>query len=283
MLPRLILGTAQLCESYGLAGSSVDGSGTNTIDFLRFAFEHGIVTFDTAPIYGDSEVQLGNLVGSADIHTKFHPAQNEVDSLVASLNRLRRDRLSLVYFHTPDLAKTNPYRISRVRKEVGSLADALGASEYTLAGFHAAEEHPMIDIIQFPINLLNLTVVRKMSENGTRNTRVFARSVLGQGLLAGTLPTMPKELELKYGSVIERYARTCSELGRSMSEVALVWVRDLPWIDSVIIGPSSLVELSQLQTAWASDPLTVDERSEVESQFESIATPYDPRFWGINP
>lgn len=279
MRPRLILGTAQLCDSYGLARASVEKSGIHPTEFLRIALESGIVTFDTAPTYGDAEDHLANIDKNSDIHTKFDPGQNETVSLTHSLRRLQREQLSLVYFHAPDIAKNNPSRITRVREEVNALVDNLGASEYTLSGFCAADEHPNIDAVQFPINLLNLSLVRELSEDDSRKTRIFARSVLGQGLLAGALTALPQRLHQQYAAAIESYARTCSKLGRSMSEVALIWVRDLPWIDSVVIGPSSVVELKQLYTAWMSNPLSAEERTEVESHFEAIAVRYDPRLW----
>jgi aryl-alcohol dehydrogenase-like predicted oxidoreductase len=277
--PRLILGTAQLCDSYGLADSSVQKSGADPAEFLQFAFELGITSFDTAPSYGASERYLRILDRSAEIHTKFHSGQNEVDSLHQSLQELNRKHLSLVYFHTPEIAKGNSERITKVREQVGSQVDHLGASEYTLSGFEAASEHPFLETIQFPINLLNLRAVREVSKNGPHETRIFARSVLGQGILSGVLPTLPAQLAQQYSTSVTGYARACSRLGRSMSEVALVWVRDLPWVDSVIIGPSSFDELIQLWKAWMSDPLSPDERSEVESHFESISETYDPRSW----
>lgn len=281
MSPRLILGTAQLCNSYGLAASSVEKSGADPAAFLQFVFGCGITAFDTAPSYGASERYLRILDRSADIHTKFDPGQNEVDSLKRSLRELNRRHLSLAYFHTPEFAIANPARITEVRERVGSLVEHLGASEYSLSGYEAANEHPFIETIQFPINLLNLRTVQEVSKNRSRKKRIFARSVLGQGILSGALPTLPQHLAQQYSASVTGYRRTCSTLGRSMSEVALVWVRDLPWVDAVIIGPSSFDEFIQSRKAWMSDPLNPDERREVESHFESISETYDPRYWKL--
>ena len=57
---KIIIGTAQFGLNYGIANKNGQVGEDKIESILNFAFKNGINTLDTAKIYGNSEIFIGN-------------------------------------------------------------------------------------------------------------------------------------------------------------------------------------------------------------------------------
>ena len=92
--PKLILGTAQLGQNYGVANTTGRPDQQSANDIVRCALDGGISLFDTAQGYGESEAVLGHALGchdferSAKVITKLPPVPPEEIGEVQNLAEL---------------------------------------------------------------------------------------------------------------------------------------------------------------------------------------------------
>jgi aryl-alcohol dehydrogenase-like predicted oxidoreductase len=281
---ELILGTAQLARRYGVA-SRRDPGVADAVALLQAARALGVTTLDTAPAYGAAESLIGVHGSEFAVHTKLDPALEPSESLRASLARLGRDQVDVVHLHDPAIV-TDPSdpilaaAAALVSDPSSPLAGALGASVYTPEEFDAAVADSRINVIQAPVNLLDrrLSDVRLRAARAA-GTRVLARSVLLQGLLArpaelrGTVPALDGAL-----AAVAAAART---LGRDADELALGWVRARPGIDGLVVGVEDVDQLRRL-VAHLEAPMLTGEELDVLGTLElPVDLPVDPRTWTV--
>lgn len=199
---KLVLGTAQLGLSYGVANTTGQPSHGEAFSILDTAFANGVNVFDTAVAYGTAEQVLGEwirergLKGKVSIISKtqaLRPIENDID---ASLERLGISQLDGYLLHSPRLmGSAQVIEDLRRMKKIGKTR-AIGVSVYEPAEALEALESD-IDYIQVPYNALD----QRLDQNGFFDTAkekgmtVFARSPFLQGLLLMTPDTIPPHLE----------------------------------------------------------------------------------------
>ena len=275
---RIILGTAQLRRSYGvLARSAPSADGASAL--LEEARSLGITTVDTAPTYGDAEAFLGASGSDFAIHTKLPSSGRPGEALAASLARLRRTSVDVLYLHDPALVlRPDDPAIGEASSLVGRGVGSLGASVYTVAEFEAAVRDPRIAVVQAPVNILDRRIDTSLLEAArVAGTRVVARSVLLQGLLAapeagrGRVPALDRALD--------RLVEVAALTGRTPFELAIGWVRTLPGIDAVVLGAEDADQLRRLVHAARSGPLSPDELEMLRAIEPDDPAAADPRTW----
>lgn len=276
-----VLGTAQLTSPYGVLSAIAGERGQEHVDeVLSRAAELGMTALDTAPVYGQAEAAIGRSGTSMAVHTKLDPSLAPTASVRRSLERLRRDSVELLYIHqSSEILKPESPVVDEAASLVGTLVGTLGVSVYSAEEFDAAVSHQHIGAIQAPINLLDRHIdVEQLESASSRGVRVYARSVL----LQGVLPTPPAELDGAVGRLRPYVAdvhQVSLQLGRTVIEVALGWVRSLPGLHGVVVGAESIADIDSLWLAFRSPALTASERA----VFDELALPphqfCDPRTW----
>ena len=278
---EIVLGTAQLTQAYGVtfAARSVTGRGQG---LLAAAEELGIRALDTAPAYGAAETFIGSYGGHFAIHTKLPRSGDPARELAASLQRLARTDVEILYLHDPDviLDPMSP-TLAAASKLVGAGAQGLGASIYTPEQFHAAVADDRITAIQLPLNLFD----RRVSEGAigaaaSQGVRIFARSVLLQGLLAAPSEGVGKVPGLD--EPLKTFARAAAELDRSPVELAIGWVREVPGLSGVVLGAEDADQLHRLAAAVEAPRLSHEERDMLRAIPIGQDAPVDPRHWGAD-
>ena len=275
---EIILGTAQLTQQYGVMARPRDERDHGPA-LLATAFERGIRTLDTAPTYGDAERCIG-LHGSAfALHTKLSGGAEPAAQLEASLARLARESVDVLYLHDPDVVlDAQDPRIAAAAALVGGGTEQLGASVYTREQFTAAVEDPRISVVQFPLNVLDRRVsdadLRRAAKGGTR---LVVRSALLQGLLGDPEAALGQVRPLD--SALGAFGAACSDLGRSPVEVALQWVSARPGLSGVVLGAETPAQLEALITAAEAVPLTEEEVQLLASLQRPAEADVDPRGW----
>ncbi len=186
---RLVLGSAQLAQRYGVLGSVLE-PGLPVSAFLDAAKQMGFSAIDTAPVYGDSERLVGETRTDLTIFTKLGPNFPVRESLKRSLASLNVEFIEVIFFHqkldqVEDLARS----LAELGEFRGEYIGAVGASIYSLEELEYVLTLPEVTVIQAPLSVLDRrfrsTVLQRVVDSGRR---FFARSVLLQGAQLDTVP-----------------------------------------------------------------------------------------------
>ena len=255
---NLILGTAQLSLPYGVLCDSAAARGQDPVELVRDAVAAGFVALDTAPAYGRAENLIGVSNVKCAVHTKLDPAMQPSESLAASLRRLKRDSVDVVYLHDPDAAtRDGGSAVARARSLVGSGAERLGLSVYTEEALLAGVSNPLVDVIQIPVSPVDTRLYRLALRLRNREVAFVGRSLLAQGLLVSNPRLVPTHLpSLKLA--IEVFQRLSGEFGLSSIQLAARWAQSLPGLSGIVIGLASNNQLQEYTEALSAQPL--DER-----------------------
>ena len=164
------------------------------VKLLRRAFEGGMVFFDTARAYSDSEEKLGNAF--KDVRTKLFIATKTMSAtpdgfwrdLETSLKKLQTDYIDIYQFHGPKQCfhpddGTGMYECMLEAKRQGMIRH-IGITNHSLAVAHQAIESGLYETLQFPFSYLatekELELVNGCREN---NMGFIAMKGLAGGLI----------------------------------------------------------------------------------------------------
>lgn len=286
-------------------GARLDLAATRAL--VAAARDAGVTLFDTADLYGGgaSEAILGEaLEGARDevvIATKFGWALDDtgrhqggsrrwiMQSVEASLRRLRTDRIDLYQFHRPDpdtpLEETVRAMEDLVRQgkvlylglsnipawaavEADWLARGIGG-----AGFVSCQNELSLAIRKGMDELLPMLSAKGMG--------LLPFYPLSAGLLTGkyrrdVAPDAGSRLAAPGGAVhlrhvsdatwdtVERLRAWCEGAGWTMTDLAFAWLLDKPQVSSVIAGATSPAQIAQ-NAAAGSRRLSAEERTAVDA------------------
>lgn len=268
---KLVLGTAQLGLTYGIANQSGQPDQPTADALIKTAIANGVTFLDTARAYGDSEEVIGNALksgweGRAQIITKLSPltdcpaalAPETVNAFVdASIFRscaaLRTQKLDVLMLH----------RTSQLRNWSGAVwtrllehrcqgrLKALGASVQSPLELELALGTPEIEFIQMPFNVLDWrwdTLIPKIRETKQHRPLVIhVRSALLQGLLPSTATEYWRSANVENPEPVIRWLEgQAAKAGRnSVADFCLSYVKSLDWIDGVVVGMETRDQLAE--------------------------------------
>jgi len=264
-ISRLTLGTVQLGMPYGIANKSGKPDERVAFDMLRRAGEGGVTCLDTAHAYGESEQVIGRYYGDGPrptIVTKLQllldPDATEAEAertmngqLEESLSRLATEHVPIVLLHNPAVLLRHGAAIRRTflrMKEEGRIGRAgvsFGADiDDQLRELWPIVEDELFEAVQVPINILDHRLLRngglaKFRESGKI---VFARSVFLQGLVFLRDEELPAHLSAAAGP-LRALRDIAAGAGQSIEQLAVSFVRDLPEVDSLVIGAETSEQL----------------------------------------
>lgn len=267
------------------------------IALIRHALDLGVTFLDTADIYGDSELKVGQAIrgrrAEVVLATKFGFAQSKVgaaeqingrpdyvrDACERSLRRLEVDHIDVYYLHRVD--QTVP-----IEDTVGAMSDLvqqgkvlhLGLSEVSAATLRRAHAVHPIAAVQTEYSLFSreaedelLPTLRELG------IALVAYSPLGRGFLAGRFRTIedlaPDDWRRKnprfQGGAFEhnvaladRVRELAAANGCTPAQLALAWL--LTREDVVPIPGTSSVERLTENAGAVSVQLTHEELDEIE-------------------
>ncbi|MFW9990208.1 MAG: aldo/keto reductase, partial [Candidatus Odinarchaeota archaeon] len=93
-ISKLALGTAQLGFNYGIANINGKPDKNSAMHILDYAYNNGITTFDTAPVYGNSEEILGEFISKK--RKKDHKVPIIISKL-KSFSRMEEHKFETLY------------------------------------------------------------------------------------------------------------------------------------------------------------------------------------------
>jgi aryl-alcohol dehydrogenase-like predicted oxidoreductase len=265
---RIVLGTVQFGLQYGV--NSVGRPSEKIVqDILAEAYKGGIDILDTSSAYGNSEEIIGECISPEEgfkIISKYPKGKTPVGEMFySSLKRLKVDSLYGYLLHHFEVYKNNPKVWDEfvALKEVGKVKK-IGFSLYTPEELQIILDNKSpFDLIQVPFNIFDkkfLPLMKKVHEEGVE---IHVRSTFLQGLFFKDRKTLPEKLKpmKKYLLQLDEFSK---QTGLSISEIALNYNLQNPYIDGVLIGVDNV---AQLQTNLASVKDTpIDIEIEVKEQ-----------------
>ena len=259
---KLSIGTVQFGMQYGVANNLKKTDVRHVVKILDTAHKEGINALDTAPIYGNSEVVLGEALCGQNwnITTKIPPCEEDVvsasylktikKSLCHSLLSLGVQIVDGLLVHNcDDLFKPGGRDIFFELKKLQSLGliKKIGVSVYTKDQILRVLDNFDIDLIQLPINILDQRLIHSgcLEKLNKKGVEIHARSVFLQGLLL-----MPLNMIPDYFSPIIKNIKNFNEDANSLSmtalELALNYVVSIHEVDRVIVGVNTVQHIEDI-------------------------------------
>ena len=257
-LEKLILGTVKLgLPDYGVNNLNKSYTDSN-FEFLKQVNMLGINHYDTAPRYGESELVIGNYINNTNINLNISTKvdnlfQNDKESInkiklsaTNSLKRLTVPKLHILYLHQNDIEIIRDKYIHEGLlkvKDIG-LIKYIGASVYTINECNAAIESGIFDYIQFPLNIIDISIYNQLIKNYSGNVKFIARSIYLQGILNNTESSslIPK-FSTEISTYINQLTTYSKKLNINLTDLARSFVFHLDKIDGYIIGTRNITNL----------------------------------------
>ncbi|RTZ14653.1 hypothetical protein EJ063_15175 [Vibrio aquaticus] len=299
----LVLGGAQLGLSYGINNSTGQPSSTEVIDILSYAARAGVEFIDTARVYGNSEELIGSWLksgwqGRCQIITKLdHLKESTEENVVLEVeNSILKSSLSLgmktldvLMLHRADHLTSHSgavFRKLQSLKADGRIKN-IGVSVQTPQEIELALRTEDVSFIQLPYNILDhrwdylVPAIRKAKTS--RSLTIHARSVLLQGLLVSEDLKLWEKANLKESKVIiEWLKKESQEQGfATISELCISYVRNVDWIDGVVLGCETERQLSEnIKTInMHHTPNNIVQLKEIKPPFELDESTLNPVYW----
>lgn len=246
-MSKLILGTVQFGLQYGV-NSSGRPNKNSVKEILKEAYNGGINTLDTSSAYGDSEIILGECINYQQefkIVSKYPKGNVSVKNMFeGSLNRLKVNRLYGYLLHHFDLYKDNPKIWNDfINLKESGYVQKIGFSLYFPEELELILENGVtFDLIQIPYNIFDKKFAPYMMELHEKGIEIHVRSTFLQGLFFKDRNSLSEKLMpmQKYLYQMDEYSK---ETGLSISEIALNYNLQNPYIDGVLIGVDDVFQL----------------------------------------
>jgi aryl-alcohol dehydrogenase-like predicted oxidoreductase len=297
-LSKIVLGTAQLGQEYGIANKSGKPKRETAFKILQVAIENGINMLDTAASYGESEQIIGEFIKSEkatiNIITKIPPTgkllANKTDfkkylkeSFFNSLEKLHQKKIYGLLLHSfGDFAR---YRDESLQffKEIkkGSLAEKTGLSVYSPNEIEETLEDDEIDIYQAPLNVWDNRLIKTgiMKKICSKNKTLFARSIFLQGLFF-----LPHKQIIERCPEASKYHEKLSFISAKyrvpIDQLAFCFVRDNLNNGHLVIGAESPEQIINNIALLKKAALPSEIINEIERNFSDVPeTIINPTLW----
>jgi aryl-alcohol dehydrogenase-like predicted oxidoreductase len=247
---RLVLGTAQLGMSYGIANKSGKPNFGTALSIIGSAYESGLTEFDTAQAYGESESVLGRIFQELGITkyvkvtTKLAPGLSPLNgsllrrSVEESLEKLKIDQLEGFLLHREDMIDILDDDLADALRGLlqNGYVRNLGISVYSPKRARQALDR-------------RFSVAGIFSMAETLDKRIYIRSVFLQGLILMDSSDIPHELT-SVKPVLEDLDRIAACYGLTRQAIALMYLRDRFEKTKVIFGVEVLEQVKHNMKCW---------------------------------
>ena len=253
---KLALGTVQFGLDYGISNKSGKVPSDKISQILEYAKSQGIYTIDTASLYGTSEEVLGQFdLDDFEVITKTTKIDKTLDrhenferfkeAFFASQKKLGYTQLHGLMFHEAnDLLSAQGlalWDLVEDFKQKGYVRK-IGVSVYSPEQLEEILKIVDIDIVQFPLNILDQRFLYLLPELKKKNIEIHTRSTFLQGLLLMNIADIDPYFDL-IKPVLEK-------LPQNKLETALGFVKNIKEVDKIVVGVTKKIELEQISLSY---------------------------------
>lgn len=270
---KIVLGTVQFGLQYGV-NSAGRPSEDAVKSILAAAAKGGIDTLDTSSAYGNSEEILGECATPEEgfkIVSKFPKGEVPVAEMFnSSLKRLKVDKLYGYLLHHFEVYKNNPKIWDEfiALKESGKV-QKIGFSLYNPGELQfILDNKSSFDLIQVPFNIFDKKFLPLMKEVHEKGVEIHVRSTFLQGLFFKDREKIPEKLKPMKNYLLQ-LDEFSEQSGLSISEIALNYNLQNPYIDGVLIGVDNLSQLEMNLASIKNTPVDI----EIEVKEQELLNP----------
>ena len=284
-LNKIILGTVQLGNLYGINNTTGKPSEVEAFGILDYCFDSGIQFLDTAEAYGDSQSIIGkylrkNPKKTFQILTKF---KGDSSSILDQLQKTLLD-LNVTKVHTYSYHRFSDLNNEAIKKELleiksKGLISNIGVSIYTNEELAQAIDLDFINTIQIPFNLLDNWKQRGelILRAKSKGKNIHARSIFLQGLFYKNPDQLPASL-IELAPVLCKLRELAKSYQLSINQLALGYALHFQEIDQLLIGVETKKQFQQNLEALNCrlDQELIDQIFQLQIKNPSCL---DPRSW----
>lgn len=303
LISKITLGTAQLGFNYGIANVNGKPDFNKSIEILNYSWQNEINTFDTSPLYGNSEKLIGSFISSKSIDnlenliiiSKLPRIQLEdkltfdnlymhiKNQIFQSIKNLQIKKIPIyLIHHTPDINIKDGLIIDCLTQiKSDGLIDKFGISAYNPEEVKTSLKFKDINVIQIPINIFDQRLIRNglLKELKKRGYIIFARSIYLQGLFFISPEKLPKNLKIAKEPLL-KLQTIIKEYNIDIDKLTFLFVRDLPEISSLVIGTEKVKQVERNIKILKEQPLLNDIRNRIMEEFSEISERIiNPSLW----
>lgn len=246
---KLVLGTVQFGLNYGINNQTGQVTDDEINSILFLANQAGIEFLDTSHAYGESENALGKsfLSNNLDFNiiSKYPQSDKSVLSLFKeSLARLGKNKIYGYLVHHFDFYKLHPEIWDDFLKlKTEGTVLKIGFSIYSTEQLqYLFDNNVAFDLIQFPYNIFDQQFEPYLSKLKNMGVEIHTRSAFLQGLFFKDLSLLDGKL-LLLKPYLKKLHDFCNSNEITISQLALNFVVQNPYIDGVLIGVDSVRQL----------------------------------------
>ena len=249
---KLIIGTANFGQKYGIANSSVNFK--SLINILHFAKIQKLENFDTSTMYKNNENFLSNLNFNSKINLKIIPNKkwsnlNHVFDIFKNIKTNKKFTINSVMIHdakflfSPKGKKIFKNLLVLKKK---NFFNKIGVSLYDFEDLNYILKNFRINIVQCPFSILD----RRLIDNEwlkllkLKNIEVHARSVYLQGLLTNK-KLIKNNYFKKWHPIFKKWFKDIREHDFSPSDICLSYVLNHK-IDKIVVGINDIDHLKSI-------------------------------------
>ena len=235
-MSKIALGTVQFGMNYGISNTTGQVSFAEIAKILDFCKHHDIDTLDTAQGYGESEKVLGQFnLSSFKVITKLIGSAH----LETSLDNLKLNSVYGLMFHRENECNDQTWCQFESYKTQG-LANKIGVSVYSPEVLIKLIDRYPIEIVQFPMNILDQRFIPLLEKLKSKGIEVHTRSTFLQGLLLmDSIPDYFAPIKEKIVSIPMPHI-----------EYALAFVKNQKYVDKMVLGVTKYQDLEEIYNAY---------------------------------
>lgn len=239
---KLIIGTANFGQKYGIAKSNVNLKSLSKI--LKYAEVQKLENFDTSTTYNSNKILFDNLNYKSKINLKIIPNKKweNLDHIYKVFEKIKNNKklkLYSVMFHDPNFLFTSQgqkiYKSLLVLKKK-NFFKKIGVSIYDFQDLSFILKNFKINIIQCPFSILD----RRLISDGwlklmkSKKVEIHSRSIFFQGLLTNENLTKHKYFK-KWRPNFQKWFNDIYENDLNATDICLSYVLNYN-IDKIVVG-----------------------------------------------
>lgn len=264
---KIALGTVNFGMDYGIANQIGKTSQTELEKIISQAEDYGIEVIDTAQAYGDAEVRIGSMrcAERFKVITKFgieiektYKPNTVIELVNKSCERLKQSNLYSVMLHSPEVLLTDFGK--SIFEELQDLKTKkiitkIGVSIYNPSILDDILKIIEIDLVQAPFNIFDQRIlssgwVKKLKEN---KIKIYTRSVFLQGILMMPKEKLPRYFWKYWPDLFNSWFEYLKGNGNDPLSITLGFALREPWIEKVVVGVDSSLQLETIMQVEKSD------------------------------
>lgn len=238
-MSKIALGTVQFGLNYGISNTTGQVSADEIAKILDFCKKNKINTLDTAQGYGDSEKVLGQFdLAPFKVITKLIGEAR----LEQSLENLKLSSVYALMFHRENECTDETWKQFEAYKSQ-SLVKKIGVSVYTPKTLENLIDRYPVEIVQFPMNILDQSFVPLLPKLKKKHIEVHTRSTFLQGLLLmDSIPNYFEPVKNKINSI-----------PKPRLQHTLNFVKEQKGVNKLVLGITKLQDLQEIVEAYNTD------------------------------